>query len=638
MPLRTKILLILASVAALYAAVDHAIQRFMVSRSFEALEEEEARKDLRRAVDGIGAEVAQLAELCRSWAVWDDTFEFARASGEAADHYVESNLGPRALESNRLELLYVCDKGKARVLWGRIEDPETGEPTTLRDFPGEALSTSHPLIKRAHEEGACSGLLWTESGALLVSAHPILDSRGEGPSRGTVLLGRFLGPGLVESLSQRTSVDFDLLSLEGPTLPAAEAAIRDQLTAAGEPVTRAVDDGLLYAYTTLSDLRAIPRLILRASLDRSITQRGWRSVQYSLLSTAATALLILFVLLRLLQRVILNPLRKLTDHAVHIGQTEDTSAKLEMDREDEIGILSSELDRMMEKLARSRAQLAETARAAGMSEIATGVLHNVGNVLNSVNVSANLVARSAGRLNTGDLERMTEILEEHREDLGAFVVSDPRGRHLLPFLGELTRSLGEQKGAILAELASLSQGVEHVIDLVRSQQAFAGRAGLLEPASLAKELDSALNISLQANGGDAGIEVVREYEDVGAIPVDRHRLMEILVNLIQNAKQAMDEADGSDRRLVLRVLRQDGETVRLEVEDSGVGIEEENLTRIFNHGFTTKADGHGFGLHASANAATEIGGQLHARSPGAGRGAVFSLDLPARAEPVPEAA
>ncbi len=637
MPLRSKILLILASVAALYAAVDHAIQRFMVSRSFEALEEEEARKDLRRAVDGIGAEVAQLAELCRSWAVWDETYEFAVASGEAADRYAESNLGPRALDSNRLELLYVCDE-QARVLWGRIEDPETGEPTSLRDFPGEALSTSHPLIKRAEKEGACSGLLWTESGALLASAHPILDSRGEGKARGTVLLGRFLGPGLVESLSRRTSVDFDLLSLEASTLPEAEAAIRDELTAVGEPVTRAVDDETLYAYSALSDLREIPRLILRAKLDRSITQRGWRSVHYSLLSTAATALLILFVLLRLLQRVILVPLGKLTDHAVHVGRTEDTSAKLEMDRDDEIGILSSELDRMMEKLARSRAQLAETARAAGMSEIATGVLHNVGNVLNGVNVSANLVARSAGHLNTGDLERMTEILEEHREDLGAFVESDPRGRHLLPFLGELTRSLGEQKGAILAELASLSEGVEHVIDLVRSQQAFAGRAGPLEPASLAKELDSALNISLQACGGNAGIEVVREYEDVGDIPVDRHRLMEILVNLIQNAKQAMDEADGCDRRLVLRVLRQDGETVRLEVEDSGVGIEEENLTRIFNHGFTTKADGHGFGLHASANAATEIGGRLHARSPGPGRGAVFSLDLPARAEPVPEAA
>ena len=100
----------------------------------------------------------------------------------------------------------------------------------------------------------------------------------------------------------------------------------------------------------------------------------------------------------------------------------------------------------------------------------------------------------------------------------------------------------------------------------------------------------------------------------------------MLVNLFKNARESMAEA-GVRGRLCIRV-RRNGKRLCLEVEDNGVGIARENLARIFNHGFTTKRGGHGFGLHASANAATEMSGHLSAASAGQGRGATFTLDLP----------
>jgi signal transduction histidine kinase len=117
-----------------------------------------------------------------------------------------------------------------------------------------------------------------------------------------------------------------------------------------------------------------------------------------------------------------------------------------------------------------------------------------------------------------------------------------------------------------------------------------------------------------------------EIEDLGRVRLDRHKLVQVLVNVIKNARESVD-ASGGAGRVTVRALR-DGERLRIDVVDDGAGIAAENLARVFNHGFTTKSGGHGFGLHSSANAATEMGGRLGAASAGLGRGATFTLDLP----------
>jgi signal transduction histidine kinase len=87
------------------------------------------------------------------------------------------------------------------------------------------------------------------------------------------------------------------------------------------------------------------------------------------------------------------------------------------------------------------------------------------------------------------------------------------------------------------------------------------------------------------------------------------------------------ESGCDGKQVTLRVASGEGR-VRVSVIDNGVGIPAENLTRIFNQGFTTRKDGHGFGLHSGALAARELGGSLHVHSDGAGQGASFTLELP----------
>jgi C4-dicarboxylate-specific signal transduction histidine kinase len=155
---------------------------------------------------------------------------------------------------------------------------------------------------------------------------------------------------------------------------------------------------------------------------------------------------------------------------------------------------------------------------------------------------------------------------------------------------------------------------------------------VFEKANLSEHLEAALAICRQALATCPGLEIAREFEQLPAVRVDKHKLMEILVNLVQNAGQALTER-GPGAKLTLRLARHGGELARVEVRDNGVGIPRENLTRIFHHGFTTKKNGHGFGLHVSANAATEMGAKLHVHSDGPGHGAAFFLDIPLEAEP-----
>jgi signal transduction histidine kinase len=285
-------------------------------------------------------------------------------------------------------------------------------------------------------------------------------------------------------------------------------------------------------------------------------------------------------------------------------------------------------DRAHAELAAAQQRLMELSRSAGMAEIATDVLHNVGNVLNSLNVSTSLVGGKIRESRVENLAAVIEMLERHAEDLPAFLAEDPKGRRALPYLAKLGGHFRSEREGLLTELQSLSSHVGHIKRIVATQQSYAKISGLVESAQLSDMVDDALRI--EGPGLDrCSVAVERDFEPLPAILVEKHNVLQILLNLLRNAKQALSEAQAApDRRIHLRIRKLDGGRVSLAVEDNGVGIAPENLTRIFRHGFTTKADGHGFGLHSAALAAGQMGGSLHAESEGPGRGATFTLELP----------
>jgi signal transduction histidine kinase len=261
-----------------------------------------------------------------------------------------------------------------------------------------------------------------------------------------------------------------------------------------------------------------------------------------------------------------------------------------------------------------------------MAEIATNVLHNVGNVLNSVNISAGLIVESMKKSQASGLARVVALMQEHAHDLGEFITLDSRGKHLPDHLARLSEHLIANHDLVVSELDSLRKNVEHIKEIVAMQQSYAKVGGVKEMTNIVSLVED----SMRMNGGALSrhrVEVIREFENVPPMSLEKHKILQILVNLVRNAKYACDDSGRLDKRMTVRVANGAGR-VRISVIDNGIGIPPENLTRIFNYGFTTRKDGHGFGLHSGALAAREMGGSLTVKSDGLHQGAAFTLEFP----------
>jgi signal transduction histidine kinase len=290
-----------------------------------------------------------------------------------------------------------------------------------------------------------------------------------------------------------------------------------------------------------------------------------------------------------------------------------------------------EVARKTSELETVTQQLIGSARLAGMAEVATGVLHNVGNALNSVNTSATIIAEKLNRSAAGNIARATAMLENHQGDLAAFLTTDEKGRHLPAYFSMVGKAVVEENSAIRGELSSLVNGIEHIKQIVRRQQSSAKISTfrtLIDPAEL---IDDALELSASSMERH-GIAIHREIASPGVVEIDAHKVTQILVNLLANAANALKAATGViSPAITVRLRDMDvngSRSLGIDVLDNGVGIPAENLPRLFRHGFTTRADGHGFGLHSAAIAAGEMGGDLVARSDGPGHGAAFTLTIP----------
>ncbi len=278
------------------------------------------------------------------------------------------------------------------------------------------------------------------------------------------------------------------------------------------------------------------------------------------------------------------------------------------------------------ELARANAQLLDSSRQAGMAEVATSVLHNVGNVLNSVNVASSVVAEKITQSRALNIGKVADMLREHSGNLPHFLTEDPRGKQIPQYLTDLAGHLSAENKELISELENLRKNIEHIKDIVAMQQSYAKISGVMETVPIQDLVEDAIRMNAGAFVRH-DIQLTRDYRDNPSLTVEKHHVLQILINVLRNAKYACDEGEKPSKEITIRIHEED-ECVRIAVIDNGIGIPPENLQRIFNHGFTTRAAGHGFGLHSGALAAKAMGGRLIAESDGHGLGATFTLEIP----------
>ncbi len=624
MRLRTRLALILVGVVVVLAGFAYAVQRLVVYPSFLTLESAEATKDLARAEEALASEVEHLTSLSRDWAAWDDTYRFVE---DRNDEYRQSNLLPETFGSARVNLIYFVSTS-GEVVWGEIRELGTGTLLSVPELPvASPWPATHPLLKfdtasAPITEARVSGLMTTDAGPMLIVSLPILTSANEGPSRGAFLMGRFLTPAMVRLLAEQTRVALEVWPVASAPAPDYEAFRR---ITGEQPVVLVPAGKVLKVYTTVADVTGAPALLLRVTVPRDISKIGTATLRYAAFSILAVGLVVFLVSRALVGRAVVAPIERLTDHATAVGRSQDLSVPMPVGGSDEIGTLAGELGSMMASLADARRRLLEESYRAGVARMAAESLHNVRNALTPV---SGWVASLRDEWDTVPLGRLQQAAQE--------LASDPAttGRradlaHYVQLVGQELEATVERARSRCDSLLAQTAGIEAMLAV---QDKHSHAEPLLEPIEVEQVVCEARDRLPAELRHRVEPQLDSSLHDLPRLSSERFTLVRVLECLLTNAAEAVCRLGEVGGRIeVSGEVEREGENARvhLRVRDTGAGIDEQALARIFERGYSTKPGGSsGFGVHWSANAVAALGGQMSAESPGPGQGACFNLWLP----------
>jgi len=598
MKIRLKVLLSLASLIAVLIAVEIVVQELVILPSFAELERADAETSMKRIQFALDRTIESLGLTAADWSDWGELYQFMQNRNRA---FVDTYTTPIAMTPLKVNMLLVADDDGNLVL-SYARDLRTGVPLDLdlahqAKLPDEFLRPLH-------------GLLRTNLGIMMVATSPVLDGSGSGHALGTVLMGRLLTPQQIAAIGIQAQ---------------AQLAITSTNPDPGQPAVVETRD-MTQVYRSFTGLDGDPLMTLRVEVPREITHRGKQAVMYASSYLVAAVIGALVLLLMILNRVVLDPIARVTRHAVAIGEGKDLTVRLDFKGGDELAKLAREFDRMVERVAESRRQIVDQSFQAGFAELAKGVLHNLGNAMTPLGVRlASLAGRlranpiadvqtAVGELNEGcpEAARRKDLEEFIRLGCGEVAVTIEGAQGDVEVLQRQTQmiqtTLAEQMGAARNE---------HVMESVRL------------PELVAQSLEIVPDVCRQRL-------VLREDESlrkVGVVRVARTVLRLVLQNLIINAADAV--RDAGRERGVLHLAAEivpghDRDELHLRCVDDGVGIPHDALARVFEKGYSTKSPetNQGIGLHWCANSIASLGGRMWAASDGPGLGAALHVILP----------
>ncbi|MDH5694424.1 MAG: ATP-binding protein, partial [Gammaproteobacteria bacterium] len=282
-----------------------------------------------------------------------------------------------------------------------------------------------------------------------------------------------------------------------------------------------------------------------------------------------------------------------------------------------------------ESLKMAQESLVESAHKAGMAEFSTGVLHNIGNLLNSVALSGERMQTALDDNLHHGVKKLRNFLEDEAQDVTVAIKNAEKGSLFIDYIKRLEEEISQERDEIGQELSALKQKLSMMKDIIRTQQNYMRVASFIENFAMIELLEDCVKIegeSLHSRGIILSVECDKHLR-VSAV---RSKVLQILTNIIKNAKDAVAANKYLNKNSVIHIVcsKQDDGNATIRITDNGVGIEKENLEAIFQYGYSDKENGHGFGLNVSVMTAREMGGNIIAYSEGPGRGATFVLTLP----------
>ena len=622
MSLKSKVSLIMSLLFFVSGAAGVAVNRLVIMPSFLELEREQAQRNVERAVEALDRDLDVLSTNVTAWAWWDESKRYMEGQN---DEFVQRELSADPVSSAEVSYMGFYRTTGAQVIH---RAPAAAEPDSagLGPLQDASLPAGHPLLRHADVRGDAKGLVSTPTGPMLVASRPILNSSGEGPAAGVLIFGRLLDAATVERIASQAKLELTIT----PVVSAQPQGTRKRLPRwkPGQPAridVRPDQAGSnLTGETTIADVHGNPILTLRVMTPRAISARGEQASRIVLVTLCAVALAVLGVLLALVHVTVLGPIVKLTAHAVNVGANDALHERLKLERNDELGVLAAEFNRMTDRLVEARRRLVDQSFVSGKADMAAGILHNLGNAVTPIMVRLNTLSDRLKAAPLDDLEGAVKELE------GKAAASE-RQADLLRFVQLASLDLASLVRNAQEDVHSVGVQVEHVQQILTEQMRYSRAGGIVEAVDIEQAILQAadgLNSELRSA---ATLDVDPSVRVTGAVSGSRVEIQQVVGNLILNAAESIRSRCVAGGRIGVRAVREEanGATVaHLIVEDNGAGIQPSDLGRIFERRFSTKKRGSGIGLHWSANTVAALGGKLFAESPGEGRGASLHLILP----------
>jgi two-component system, NtrC family, sensor kinase len=618
MRVRAKVTILLGLLFAALLAAQWTIQQRLVLPKFMELEQESARTDMQRVVYAVEREQQALGAQAADWGNWNDTWRYMRRHYAAYEHDTLTDSAIKTLKVDYLALI----RSDGLIDWNRALDPASGKGLAVR------LNRTNQLEyewSRALTHGQpISGLIVTNAGVLVAAGAPVLDGFGHGPARGMVIIGRFLNNAELQRLGNQAQVRLDMRVWSGQS--AADSKTAAKVWAGDVRLTES--SATTRIERAFCNLSGEPLLIFGISVPRTISHRGAEAVQYSTRMVAAVACIALITLLVLLGRIVLSPLASVTDHAQRIAAADDLSARLSYVRSDELGTLAKAFDNMVERLAQTRRELVDRSFESGAAENASGVLHNLGNAMTPLSVNVASLQQQLGTMSVDDLQQALHELQDTTCDA-------ERRRDLQQFLQLSVAELQRSQKVASERLRDILEQAS-VIQAVLTEQRQLQRSGpVLLPMTPSELITLSLQQVAQAHRDRLALDISSGLAALGSLSLPCTTLGMVLQNLIQNAAEAA-AGSGMERarlRIGADVLTADGQqALRITIADDAAGVAPENISKLFEKGYSTKsrATNSGLGLHWCANTLRALGGSISAHSDGLGKGTCFEVVVPLR--------
>jgi two-component system, NtrC family, sensor kinase len=605
MNIRVKVISLLALLFAALIAIDVGIQRQMLMPSFAELERDDAKVSMKRIKYALDLSLDTLALSAADWGNWEDAYRYVQTPNP---QFLRTNVTPNALKQLQVNALMIVDP-QGDIVLSSAEDFVSGKPLDIDFAARKALPADFPWRRNLASGKSARGLIRTNQGVMMIASAPVLNGSGGGTPLGFVIMGQLLDAAHVSALGARAQAALSMVP---------------EPQAAGERTTET--DELTRIDRSFADVYGRPVVTLRVEVPRRITAQGRAAVTYASVYLVGAAVAALLALLVVLNRVVLEPLARVTRHAVTMGEGSDLGARLNLNSRDEIGRLAEEFDCMVARVEQSRRQLVDQSFHAGFAELAKGVLHNLGNTMTPLGVR---VSKLGERLRAAPVD---DLIQAAAELEGADGPAE-RSRDLRTFMHlgcrEMAACIGESRNdlEVIQRQATLVQSaLTELMQSTRNEQ-------VIETVRLPDLVSQTLEIVPDACRQRLQVDADESLRQVGAVCVARTVLRLVLQNLIINAADAVRDA-GHERgvlRLGAEIVREDErEQLHLRCEDNGIGIARGDLERVFDKGYSTKSKdtNYGIGLHWCANAIAALGGRIWAASEGPGLGASLHLVVP----------